>query len=492
MLQGTAITLTEADASLIKEKRDKRVQNIVNENISWRRKYPDLMGYLDGDGAVDRETRRRAEVAKNTLMVMENQLKALIGMKSQPAVEATFNANLNTLVPKVIDLVRIFYPNLIANLLVDIQPMDRQNGEVFIVKPIYSNTAAGVTAGQQVFQNITDGTYASEELTLAIATGDGSHKAYTASFSPVPIKAGSVTVVTSDGGKYTDDGAGNLVTITDSSSGGVLTVHTVSYTTGLVSITFTNNITSGVTVTGTALWDYETGSSNLRSLEIQLGLYPVTARAHPLNVKWSQTAELAAAAHLDLNVPDVLANLVASFIKQERDVQLINRILATSTHETSLDFDATPPSNYSRLAKYAEIELKINRAESIIQNALGRGGVSWVMGGINVTDILRQTNGFKATPVVAPIGPHKIGEMRDGTLDVIKVPFMDPDTYVIGFKGYVVGDSATILAEWVPLYATPVFKAPDLTNSQGMMSLYALVSNNTAYYRTGLTSNYAA
>jgi len=38
---------------------------------------------------------------------------------------------------------------------------------------------------------------------------------------------------------------------------------------------------------------------------------------------------------------------------------------------------------------------------------------------------------------------------------------------VFGFKGYMTGDSATILAEWIPMYFSPVFQGPTLVNSQG-------------------------
>lgn len=87
---------------------------------------------------------------------------------------------------------------------------------------------------------------------------------------------------------------------------------------------------------------------------------------------------------------------------------------------------------------------------------------------------------------------HLIGTLRDGTVNVIKAPFMDTNSYVVGFKGYVVGDSAAILAEWIPLYATPVFQSPDLNNYQGMMSLYSLFINNPEYYLKGTISNYSA
>lgn len=477
------------EANTYEDKVNKRVKGILSENKSWPSKYKSLMKYLESpdQSLVDK--------ARRTLLVMANQERYMEGVRSDPRLEATFTNSLGALVPKVIDLVRIFYPNLVAQDLVDIQPMDRQNGEVFIVKPVYSNTAAGVTAGNQVFRTVTDGTYASERVSFAIGTGNASATTFATlvgavvTLAPVPVRPGTVTIYVAGAAIATDDGNGNF-TVTATTPH--LTAGTIDYTTGAITGTFSAAPANAAAVTAGYRYDSETTATNIRQLEIQLSLVPVTAEPHPLNVKWSTQAQLAAAAHLDLDIPDTLSNLVASFIRQERDLFLINLIINAATADTGLNFDAVAPTNYSRLAKYAEIELKLNYGESQIQALLGRGGVSWILAGPNASDIWRNCNGYVPNDVVAPIGPHVIGSLRNGTVKVIKVPSMDSNTYVIGFKGYVVGDAATILAEWVPLYASPVFQSYDLNNYQGLMSLYATLINNAAYYRKGTISNYTA
>jgi len=457
---------------------EKRVSRILNENAGWKDKYPTLLEMLDcNNPALERR-------AKTTLMAMQNQATFLEGLKMDPQLEATFTAALGQLVPKVIDLVRIFYPNLVANELVDIQPMDRQNGEVFIVKPVYSQTASGVTAGQQIFSNVTDGTYASTTVNVALATANGTLTTFAGTLSPTPVVTSSVTV-TAAAIRGVDNGAGSI-------TGTGISAGTINYNTGAISVTFSVAPVNTTPVSVVYTYDYENAATSIRELELQLSLLPVTATPHPLRIKWSTQAQLAAAAHLDLDIPDTLSNLVASFIRQERDITLINLIVNNATADTNLNFDATAPTNYSRIAKYAEIELKLNFGESQIQAALGRGGVSWILAGNNGSDIWRNVNGFVPSDVVAPIGPHKIGTLRDGTVAVIKVPTMNTNTYVIGFKGYVVGDAATILAEWVPLYASPIFNSYDLNNYQGLMSLYAIVLNQALYYRKGTISNYTA
>ena len=69
---------------------------------------------------------------------------------------------------------------------------------------------------------------------------------------------------------------------------------------------------------------------------------------------------------------------------------------------------------------------------------------------------------------------------------------MNTNEYVIGYKGYMPGDSATVLAEWIPLYFTPVFQSADLTGERGVMSMYDLFVNEAGYYRRGMVTNYAA
>lgn len=456
---------------------ERRVSNILSENRSWGKKYKNLVNQLESNDA------SKVRLASNTLCVMENQARFLSRLAKDKRAEATFTQALGPLVPKVLDIVRIFYPNLITHKLVDVQAMDRQNGQVVLVRPVYTQSGAGVSAGDQVFRKVTDGTYASEVTTVAGGTGDGTDVTFTGTFTVLPVRPGSATFTAgSVAGK--DNGVGGI-------SGAGIT-GTVDYTTGAWSVTFTVAPAVGVVVAAAYEYDSEQTTSNIRNLDIQISNLPIQAKPHPLRVTWSQHSQLAAEAHLDLDIGDMMSNLVASFIKQERDMLLVGQIVRNAKAETALNFDASPPSNYSKLARYAEIGVKLDYAESLIQTDLGRGGVSWVLCGNNAANVWSQVAGFEPSGVQAPIGPYEIGTLRDGTVSVIKVPTMAPNDYVIGFKGYVVGDSSIVLGEWIPLYSTPVWNAPDLINHQGMMSLYASVVNEAGYFRKGSISGFTA
>lgn len=319
----------------VNEDSGTRVQNILKENKTFTKKYPNLIKGLSSKSLSDR---RKSET---TLRIMDNQAKYVESIKSDPKLEATFTQNLGALVPKVIDLVRIFYPNLIAHELVDIQPLDRQNGEVVIVQPIYNNNytyntftynaiadqITGVVTqlqGQQVFKTYSDGFYASQNL-----AGSNAYTGATASTTnlstvtvtavrldnlgiQLPVLAGSAYTqfwVTYSGLPYNialQDISGNftlqLVNVYDqynnlatpavfSAIQALITLANINQLTGLVTVTFSAAIIPALLVGGQinlfqaiAEFNYQSESGGINSLDINLKVVPVTAEPHPLNV----------------------------------------------------------------------------------------------------------------------------------------------------------------------------------------------------------------
>lgn len=278
----------------IAAERDKRVQQVLSENRSWTR-YKGLMEALDGNNTA------RANIAKTALLVMENQAKYMANVARDKRMEAVFTNALGTLVPKIIDLVRIFYPNLIAHKLVDIQPLDRQNGQIVLVRPVFDSSAGGVTAGQQVFQHVTDGTYASENSTAVVGTSNGSSTTISGSVSPVPMRPSTVRV-TCGTVVGTDNGAGVI--------SGTGVTGTVDYSSGAISVTYTVQPVASASVVAQFRYDSEQNTSQIRSLDIQITNLPIQAEPHPMKVTWSQQSQFAAESHYDLDMGDMLTNLV--------------------------------------------------------------------------------------------------------------------------------------------------------------------------------------
>jgi hypothetical protein len=354
------------------------------------------------------------------------------------------------------------------------------------VKPRYTNTAAGVNAGDEVFRSATDGNYASDVVTVTLGTGNGSTTAFSATLSPTPIRPGTTKLYTAAIEVAQDNGDGTM-------TGSALSSGTVNYATGAISVTYTTAPTAGQAVTVQFRYDYENNVNNLRGLDIGLNLVPVNARPHPLQLTWSIAAQLAAQAQYAIDVESTVSDLAAQFIRKERDWYVVQRITNSATVDSTLNFDCGLGSstNLTKKQHFQDWGLKLNRASSIIFNKSQRGMVSFILCGLNAADVISAQANFVPEPAVVPIGAHKIGTL-DGRIDVILDASLNADVYTFGFRGMQLGDAALIVAEWIPIFLTPTFHSPGLQGQQGLLSMYDILVNNTDYYVKGSLSNYVA
>jgi hypothetical protein len=268
--------------------------------------------------------------------------------------EAVVQANLGALTPRVLDVVRIFYPNQILTVLADIQPLDGVVGSIFIMKPRFSNdqpanTIGRVTAGQEIFAN-TSYYYASEVVGQTLGTGDNAHVTYSGTLSDAthrPLRKKTIQVTTSLTSTgvvvAVDDGAGAL-------TGTHVSTGTIDYASGAISVTFDSNVADKTVVVATYQWNSETQGDNINEIEFDMSLVPVQAKIHPLKFKYSVPAGLAASAHLAVDVQDTLAELAGQFMKMERDNLGVKLICDNAPNyggsSQSLYFNATPSTYY--------------------------------------------------------------------------------------------------------------------------------------------------
>ncbi len=478
------------------KKREGLHEAVISKGASIIDNNKTFQAYHGLEQMLESESHKERYMAGLTLTMLE-RVQNLMEAQRETYGEAVVQASLGTLPKRVMDIVRIFYPNQIAAELVDIQPIDGKVGSIFTMTPRFVDSVAGVSAGDEIFrERPTYSNYASEEATEVVGTGDGTTTAFSDTASTLPVRPSSVKVerYTSTGaflGRAVDDGNGNLVGAGDDA----LTSGTIDYATGALSIDYATAPATGVELRLVYCYDTETNTAAIRAVEFDLQEQPVTAKIHPLNFRHSVAGSLTAQAHFAIDVQDTLAQLAATYIKVERDEKLVRLINANATAVPSLNFDATHPSGYQRNAFYGEIELKLDEAESQIQAGLGRGGVDWVLCGRNAANIFKNVRDFQAVDVNSPIGPHVIGTMRNGTVTVIKVindTVLGANDFIFGYKGYMAGDAATILAEWIPVYFTPTFQSPQFQNETGVMSMYDMFVNNAGYYKKGSVTNYGA
>lgn len=420
-----------------------------------------------------------------------------------------------SLTPQVVDIVNVFYPQMVANYIADIQALDRQSGQIFVIKTRYSEDAAGVKAGEIVFEQATDGTYSTEGvISYAAATvpafandADNVVAINPASAleadSTVKVRAGSF-IVRVDGKEVARDYGNGAAAMDGVNNGNYMVAGrgiqgTVNAQTGVASLTFDKTVwgdAAGQALSITASYDTETDTDLIRKIQFDIPNQPVLAKEHPLMSSYSVAAGLVMNAHLAIDTDELISNQLAGTIRWERDLALIQEVYNAAEAKPELTFDcAANGTNLTLQQRYSSYTTTVSAARGIIQETAGRGTVEFIICSAKEgLTVIEQIEGFKAAPEAKkPIGPYLAGTLREGTISVIAVPYsktLPADQVIFGFKGFQLGDSAIILAEWVPLYFTPTFQAPNLKNHKGALSFYDLFVNKPNYLCRGAIANF--
>jgi hypothetical protein len=438
-------------------------------------------------------------------------------MEDATSAVSLLNPGVASLTPKVVDIVNVFYPMMVANYIADIQALDRQSGQIFVIKTRYSNSGAGVEAGDIVFEKPTDGTYSSEFIGYKPATAAKEVIAKPESDLPeapsaenpvgatVKVRAGSFIVRLF--GKEIARDYGNGAAQMDGVNKGEYQVigrgvsGTVNAQTGEANLTldttiYAEAIEDGSDLTFEAAFDTETDTSLIRKIQFDIPNQPVLAKEHPLMSSYSVAAGLVMNAHLAVDTDELIANQIAGTIRWERDLALIKMVDGAAKSVPSLTFDCSANgANLTLQQRYSSYSTVISSARGYIQEVAGRGTVEFIIcSATQGLPVIEQIEGFQAAPESKkPIGPYLAGTLRDGTISVIAVPYsktLPADQVVFGFKGFQLGDSSIVLAEWVPLYFTPTFQAPNLKNHRGALSFYDLFLNKPEYLCKGAIANF--
>lgn len=510
----TKSSLTEAKRAVkINKGIAHAAQVLAESNLGTR--CPNLVKGLESES-------RDAKYAAATLVqLLENTADYIMKEQGRDILhEDAINATANTLLspgvasltPQVVDIVNVFYPQMVANYIADIQALDRQSGQIFTIKTRYSEDyGTDVKAGDIVFEKATDGGYSSEgnisydAQTLEEAS-ESSATSMSVSFSTtleadttVKVRAGSVILringkeVARDYGLDTKlDGVGGKYVIIGKGISG-----SVDAQTGAIEAEFDSAMyEAGAIVTAEAYYDTEIDEDLIRKIQFDIPNQPILAKEHPLMSSYSVAAGLVMNAHLAIDTDELISNQLAGTIRWERDLALVKTVYDAAKQDASLTFDcAANGTNLTLAQRYSSYTTTISSARGLIQEIAGRGTVDFII--VSASQglvIVEQIEGFKAAPEAKkPIGPYLAGTLRDGTINVIAVPYtktLAADQVVFGFKGFQLGDSSVILAEWVPLYMTPTFQAPNLRNHKGCLSFYDLFVNKPEYLVRGAIANF--
>ena len=406
------------------------------------------------------------------------------------------------------DIVTAVFPNLIAEELFSVQPLQSRVGQIFYLKYIYGDTKGRTRKGDTIFSALAetnqDGrymadysnrTYTSEYVDGEMAfTGEGSSKtdAYEFNLDYVPVRPNTVNI---DASSETLDGVMTAVTYNDvvdpSNPGfgkmmkGTTEVGTIDYSTGRVSITDT--VAEGSI--GEAFYEYnlEYAPSTIPSIELKIDTAIITTRPRKLKGVYSLDAGYDLKMSQGIDIDDALLEAAAQELKNEVDAELIMTAYAQARHTISWNDNYDNQSALISKRDYYEDFIDcIVRGSTIILNTTKRVEANWLVVGKRGADVLSfiAAPRFIASGDTTSIGPRFLGTL-DGKWKVYVNPFMPNDDFLLGYKGNTLIDAGLIYAPYLLFFATETIMLEDFLGRRGFATTYGKRMINPDLYVRG-------
>lgn len=447
------------------------------------------------EGYSDIEATQLSILLENTKTEIEVSKGRMLA--GTPVVEGTDISMVNTFTSNVFDIITAVMPNLLANDIVSVQPLDRRNGQVFFLKFTYGNDKGNIKAGDNMLtsqKGFSGQDYSGERVSgevLSVSSG-----AVSQTLIHTPIKPGTVKLTTPD------DLAVELVdvpnadgvtgTFTDTAATG-LGAGTINYKTGAIDLT-------GVTQTNLEVeWEYDQNSFDAKVDEVDVRVVsePVVARPRKLKSVYMFDVAYDLKMSFGLDMDQVILKATSGEIGYEIDNEIMQDLLKIAGSD----------STWNKLPDFKGMDVKAH--EATLMNAINDGSNTilgntkryegtFIICGKNAATYIESLNTninaygevFKRTSTGGVVGgPHLIGVL-DGRYNVYKNPYYPDNSMLIGARGESFIEAGYVYAPYLPLFASQLLVDADFKASRGFCTLYAKKAiNKYMYHRIDLIDN---
>lgn len=436
-------------------------------------------------------------IKATTAIMMENAEDWLRGMN-----EATRSVNVGGYIDYILPVIRAGFPNQIAHDLVSVQPMTKRIGQVFFLNyRIGQDKGANYTRGRRVFDAIrgfAGGHHYSDEV---IEQEDGGTTAAPAAATQsgqlayLPVRRASVVLTFDEPAPngpivVRDDGNGQFVIVNAPGAPNAILASSISYETGVWSITFNGNLTASRAIV--ADYEYESEMSpTIPILDVELTASAITAKRRALRARYSMDGEMDYAAEFGQDLGMTIANGISEYIVAEQAREIIHD-LWTFAGPAVANFNRTPPvgAAYSRTEHFRDFVEIVNIGSQSIYQATQRVFANWIVCDSNAASLLKTIP--RPTFDSAPETTNTVGVQFIGTLQGKRV-YLDPHlqdepgsspngNVLLGFKGTEYWDAGYI---WAPyqVFQTQNIVLDDFINRRAFAYRYAKKLINPNLYK---------
>jgi len=373
------------------------------------------------------------------------------------------------------DLIAAVVPNLIAEQIFSVQPMERRRGQVFYLDVIADTAKGKVKVGDKLAtpQSGFNADYSYPLQTIldeTIGAGTGSTPTFTGNLvfpSPIPSTLVITAMDVSDNlMTVTDDGSGNLVG--DIAAG----TNTIVYTSGAFNVTFNANVKNLTDVLITYEYRMDLHPAQTPQIKFQITDSPVTAQFAQLGSTWILHAAFDLKKAHNLSAQDVLLESQAGLLRRAIDAQLME-IVRRQAAGGLFTFDFQAPTGVSKAEHYESLSYILAEMSATIgDNTRMTGGNILLCGRLPWVILSGNDKKFKSA---VPAGKRPAGSFIAGTYEdylVVYNPDFPIDEMVMGAKGDNFLESNFVYAPYLPFFTSEVDWLNFFENQQGMGTAY--------------------
>ena len=368
-----------------------------------------------------------------------------------------------------LNLIAAVMPTLVAEDLVNVQPLKQKAGVVYYLKNVYDDNKGGIQKGD-VISSIERVWPAAEKLDAAInysseviedeaidlSTGE-------AKLSWTPVVPGTVKI-----GALTDDGQGKI------GEG------TVDYETGIIKLTSDEKVVS-------YNMDLYTAPVRVPRIKTIITDLTVTARPRKLATAFSMDAAFDVQMTQNIDLQSIIQGAATDEIRSEIDGEILND-LATSGTTMNISWNMPVPFGISRFEHYESFYQTIVEGANKIYNKTRRITGNFVIVGENAANVLETHSKFKAAASLNEAGPHVAGTLN-GKYLIVKNPYFGSDQFVIGYNGDTPFDGGYVYAPYMPITSTQFIMGENFLGTQGYATSYAKKLVSADFYVNGTVTH---
>lgn len=435
------------------------------------------------EGFSDLEATQLAILLENT----KTELQVAEGRVNHGMVNETTDISMiSTLKSNVFDIITAVMPNLIANDIVSVQPLDRRTGQVFFLKFKYGNKKGDIAQGSNMLtpnDSITSKDYSGEFVRGEIVAATGSSE-ITATLPYTPIKPGTITIT--DGVKTaTDAGDGKFV---GDLVAGVATHNTINYETGAIKLT-----TETLVSDATADWEYDLNSpyATVNEVDVTVESEPVIARPRKLKSIYMFDTAYDLKMSFGLDMDTVIMKATSGEIGFEIDNEIMMDLLRIAKNAGT--WNINPEFKGMDVTPHRQTIISaVNDASNFILGLTKRYEASYIIVGKTAATIIESLGKdyYTRTQVGSIVGGPHLAGILDGKYKVYKNPNYPDNTLLVGAKGEMFIEAGYIYAPYIPVFATQLIVDENIKAKRGFCTIYAKkVVNPNLYAKITLINN---